>query len=132
MSAPAGMLKGAHRTIWKASRGVTAATHRFREGPDFLIVGAQRCGTTSMYTYLSQHPTVVPAVLCKGVHYFDVNYGQGDDWYIGHFPTRTYRSFVAKRAGHPTLTGESSPYYLLPPRRSREGRPHESRTSGSS
>jgi hypothetical protein len=38
-------------------------TSRARMLPAFLIVGAQRCGTTSMYRTLSQHPAVVKAVL---------------------------------------------------------------------
>ncbi len=39
--------------------------------PDFIGVGAQRCGTTSMYKTLCQHPAVLPAVMHKGTHYFD-------------------------------------------------------------
>ena len=57
-----------------------------RMTPSFLIVGAQRCGTTSMYKTLSQHPMVLPAVLHKGAHYFDTGYGHGPAWYRGHFP----------------------------------------------
>jgi hypothetical protein len=83
--------------------------------PEFLIIGAQRSGTTSMYTYLEQHPAVVPAVLCKGVHYFDVNYTRGDAWYESHFPSRAYKAWVSKRAGQQALTGEGSPYYLFHP-----------------
>jgi Sulfotransferase domain len=75
--------------------------------PGFLIVGAQRCGTTSMYRTLSQHPDVRKAVLHKGVHYFDLNYDRGLRWYRAHFPLR---------AGSPAaLTFESSPYYLFHP-----------------
>jgi len=48
--------------------------------PGVLIVGAQRCGTTSMYRTLSQHPAVLKAVLHKGVHYFDMNYDRGLGW----------------------------------------------------
>ena len=33
-------------------------TSRLRALPDFLIIGAQRCGTTSTYSYLVQHPRV--------------------------------------------------------------------------
>lgn len=28
--------------------------------PSFLILGGQRCGTTSLYRYLSEHPDVHP------------------------------------------------------------------------
>jgi hypothetical protein len=75
--------------------------------PGFLIVGAQRCGTTSMYRTLSQHPDVVKSVLHKGVHYFDMNYVRGLSWYRAHFPLRL------RRAG--AVTFESSPYYMFHP-----------------
>jgi hypothetical protein len=78
--------------------------------PGFLIVGAQRCGTTSMYRALSGHPAIRKAVLHKGVHYFDMNYDRGLDWYRAHFPLRT----SLQRAGQ-ALSYESSPYYLFHP-----------------
>jgi hypothetical protein len=77
--------------------------------PGFLIVGAQRCGTTSMYRALAAHPSVRKAVLHKGVHYFDMNYDRGLGWYRAHFPLA--------RGAHPqaSQTFESSPYYLFHP-----------------
>lgn len=88
-------------------------TSRARMLPAFLIVGAQRGGTTSMYRTLSQHPAVVKAVLHKGVHYFDLNYGHPFSWYRAHFPLATR----AARATGPQgpVTFESSPYYLFHP-----------------
>ena len=78
-------------------------THRARMLPGFLIVGAQRCGTTSMYRALSQHPAVLKAVLHKGVHYFDTGYDHGLAWYQGHFPLRARRrSGPASRRRDPT------------------------------
>lgn len=74
--------------------------------PGFLIIGAQRCGTTSMYRTLSQHPEIRKAVLHKGVHYFDLNYDHSLRWYRAHFPLRTSSA---------ALTFESSPYYLFHP-----------------
>jgi hypothetical protein len=80
-------------------------TAPMRTLPGFLIVGAQRCGTTSMYRALSEHPVVRKAVLHKGVHYFDMNYERGLSWYRAHFPlVRTGR-----------LAFESSPYYMFHP-----------------
>jgi hypothetical protein len=77
--------------------------------PGFLIVGAQRCGTTSMYRALAEHPSVRKAVLHKGVHYFDMNYDRGFSWYRAHFPlTRGAATGGAQ-------TFESSPYYLFHP-----------------
>ncbi|MBD3227637.1 MAG: hypothetical protein GF329_05560, partial [Candidatus Lokiarchaeota archaeon] len=54
--------------------------------PDFIIIGAQRCGTTSLYNYLINQPTIVPAFL-KELHFFDNNYNKGLHWYKRQFPT---------------------------------------------
>ncbi|HST64585.1 MAG TPA: sulfotransferase domain-containing protein [Mycobacteriales bacterium] len=97
-----------------AARATGRVTASARMTPSFLIVGAQRCGTTSMYKTLAQHPRVLPAVLHKGAHYFDTGYGHGPAWYRGHFPLLA----SARRAavdGQLPITGESSPYYMFHP-----------------
>lgn len=73
-------------------------------GPDFLIIGAQKCGTNSLYYYLMQHPSIEPATQ-KEVHYFDLNFAKKLQWYQSHFPKIT--------SG--ILTGEASPYYIFHP-----------------
>lgn len=78
-----------------------------RRLPDYLIVGAQKAGTTSLYDYLVEHPDVLPAAT-KEVHYFDLHYRKGVNWYRGHFPPRA-------RGGPNAVTGEASPYYLFHP-----------------
>src|ERR1700685_2269899 len=83
--------------------------------PTFLIVGAQRCGTTSMYRTLCQHPAVVKAVLHKGVHYFDMAYDRGPGWYQAHFPLRAVARRTTRAAGAAPVTFESSPYYMFHP-----------------
>lgn len=80
------------------------ATAHLRRRPDFVIIGAQRGGTTSLYDYLTSHPDVGPAWR-KEVHFFDKNYGKGIAWYLAHFP----------RWDEAKATGEASPYYLLHP-----------------
>ena len=40
--------------------------------PGFLIIGAGKCGTSSLYQYLVGHPRVVPAFE-KQIHYFKVS-----------------------------------------------------------
>ncbi|MEO8475976.1 MAG: sulfotransferase domain-containing protein [Actinomycetota bacterium] len=91
------------------------ATSRSRAMPDYVIVGGQRCGTTSLYQYLIEHPAV-GAATTKEVHFFDINYERGPDWYRGHFPTNAYLRAVAHRTGMRATTGEASPYYLYHPR----------------
>lgn len=85
-----------------------------RAWPDFLIVGAQKAGTTSLHSYLLQHPMVLPA-LKKEVHYFDLNYARGPGWYRAHFPLPAELAGAGQGAGHRALTGEASPYYLFHP-----------------
>lgn len=89
-------------------RLLARSTGRVRRGPDFLIIGTQRGGTTSLYHYLAQHPAVVPSAR-KEVHYFDLQYHRGDAWYRSHFPLRD----PFHRPG--LVSGEASPYYLFHP-----------------
>ncbi len=83
--------------------------------PDFLIVGAQRSGTTSLYRYLLAHPQALPASPSKGVHYFDKHHGRSLRWYRAHFPTESARRSREARFGAPVVAGEGSPYYLFHP-----------------
>lgn len=73
----------------------------------FLILGAQRGGTTSLYDHLTKHPRIARAKT-KEVHYFDLNYTRGPSWYEEQFlrPPRLRRNLVR---------GEASPYYLFHP-----------------
>lgn len=90
----------------------------FRVLPSFVIIGAMKAGTTSLYAYLYKHPLVHRARR-KEVHYFDNNMERGLLWYRAHFPTRweVLRADLGARArfGRGTLTGEASPYYLFHP-----------------
>ena len=66
---------------------VGSATAHRRQLPSFILVGAQRAGTTSLFRALMAHPLVHSANYHKGVNYFDVNYDRDFSWYQGHFPT---------------------------------------------
>jgi hypothetical protein len=92
-----------------------SATSRSRVMPEYVIAGGQRCGTTSLYQYLIEHPAI-GAATTKEVHFFDVNYERGVDWYRGHFPTAAYVRAIGRRTGMRPTTGEASPYYLYHPR----------------
>jgi hypothetical protein len=83
--------------------------------PSFLIVGAQRCGTTSMSRTLGEHPAVFPAVLQEEVHYFDNAYRRGRAWYRCHFPLLATARRTTRPAGLSPVTFESSPYYMFHP-----------------
>ena len=71
--------------------------------PDFLILGAQRGGTTSLFASLAAHPEVAPPKE-REIHFFNLNYWRGSRW---------YRRKFRRRPGE--VSGESSPYYLFHP-----------------
>jgi Sulfotransferase domain len=106
--------EGTKRTL-RAWGGLTAS---LRCLPDFMIIGAKRGGTTSLYNYLLQHPKVMPLHPArqniKGTHFFDNEFHRGVRWYRSHFPTGAY-STLRSGGGIPALTGEGSPYYLFHP-----------------
>lgn len=82
--------------------------------PAFLIVGAQRCGTTTLYSALGEHPGVLPAAR-KEVHYFDLAYERKLGWYRAHFPLEARARRIARATGIPPLAFEASPYYMFHP-----------------
>lgn len=82
--------------------------------PDFLIIGGQRCGTSSLYKYLGAHPQIVPS-LRKETHYFSTEYGRGMDWYRAHFPAARAMAALSSWRG-PCQTFEATPDYLFDPR----------------
>ena len=77
-----------------------------RAKPDFIIIGVQKGGTSSLFKYLSQHPQVATSSH-KELHFFDVNYQAGMEWYAQFFPLE------AERQGR--VVGEASPYYIFHP-----------------
>ncbi|MQA93421.1 MAG: sulfotransferase [Streptosporangiales bacterium] len=83
--------------------------------PAFLIVGAQRAGTTSLFKALIQHRHVLRPPLHKGVHYFDTDHHRGMAWYRGHFPLLRTARRIEAATGTAPVTGESSPYYMFHP-----------------
>lgn len=101
--------------VKQATEGYLAATSGLRMLPDFIVIGTQRGGTTSLYRYLAAHPGVAPTLVSKGVHYFDVQNDRSEAWYRGHFPPTAYRAWRLRVARQPLITGEASPYYLFHP-----------------
>lgn len=80
--------------------------------PDFIIIGAQRSGTTYLYDALLG-PHVMGAVR-KEVHFFDREFHRGPGRYRSAFPLRsTVRRRSASEAG--AVVGEATPYYLAHP-----------------
>ena len=82
--------------------------------PDFLIIGAQKCGTTSLYDYLVQHPQVL-AARYKELHFFDYNFQKGEAWYRRRLPSKAQMRAAQKTVGTRVITGEASPCYMVFP-----------------
>jgi hypothetical protein len=80
------------------------ATVAFRKQPDFVIIGVQGGGTTSMYSWLKSHPDFREAER-KELRYFDRNYKKGPKWYRAQFP-------LARKG---IITGEATPYTFMHP-----------------
>lgn len=89
-------------------------THQLRVLPDFLVIGAQKAGTTSLFNYLIEHPGIL-ATVRKQMHYFDNRYNRGHNWYRSHFPLQLQRAYSERRLGYRCLTGEATPYYIFHP-----------------
>lgn len=108
---------GGNRLSYRAARLGRRATASSRVLPDFVIAGAARCGTTSLYRYLVDHPLVVAAQI-KEVHFVDRqhNFDRGERWYRSWFPTRSDLQAAAR--GHDVeraVSGESTPNYFAHP-----------------
>ncbi len=108
-----------------AARAYGLGSAPLRPRPDFVIIGAKRCGTTSLFRYLGEHPGVLPlfpsaarlplADNQKGVHYFDTGAHHSLWWYRSFFPTEPARWWRQRHVGGNVVTGEASPYYLWHP-----------------
>ena len=80
--------------------------------PDFVIIGESKCGTTSLYNYMIQHPAIKPA-LTKEINFFNWSYDKPQNWYSAHFPTKFKKKLSKNIYKKPFLTGESTPLYLF-------------------
>jgi hypothetical protein len=90
------------------------ATFPLRMLPDFLVIGAQKGGTTSFYNYLIEHPGILPAY-DKEAHFFDQEFAKGRAWYRANFPMYAEKYYVERIQKRLCLTGEATPYYLFHP-----------------
>jgi hypothetical protein len=80
---------------------------RDRTLPRFFIVGAPRCGTSALRTYLSQHPQVCMPFTAREPHFYAADlagfrFVQRED---------DYRALFRIQSQH-TIVGEKSAYYL--------------------
>jgi len=97
-------------------RAFRRSTTAIRTLPNFLIIGGQKCGTTSLYHYLSNISYIIPTYQ-KALHFFDTNtkYSKGINYYKSNFPTFFFQQYLSMRYKQKFLTGEASAYYLFHP-----------------
>ena len=92
---------------WLARRSVPAAPPVSATSdarlPSFLVIGAQKAGTTWLHAMLGDHPHVFMPTP-KELHFFDLrrHYDRGLGWYAAH-----YRGAAAD-----AVLGEATPNYL--------------------
>jgi hypothetical protein len=79
--------------------------------PDYYIIGGQKCGTGSLYTYLNQHPNIQPS-LSKEPSYYDRYFDRGLNWYKVFFPFKFHKFYYQKILKKKFVTGEASVRYL--------------------
>jgi hypothetical protein len=70
--------------------------------PDFIIIGAKKCGTTSLYDYLALHPAIAMSFK-KELRFFSANWHRGQAWYERQFPVTG------------SIRGEATPDYARHP-----------------
>jgi hypothetical protein len=75
--------------------------------PNFLVIGAMKGGTTSLYRYLLAHPQVFMSAH-KEPSFFSSNWDRGVEWYERLF----------EKAGRGTAIGEASTEYTAYPQHS--------------
>ena len=91
-----------------------------RRLPNFIIIGAARAGTTSLYAYLSQHPQIFMSPI-KETRFFAYE-GPDTKTFLGRpnpniFPITTLEEYRAlfEPAKSELAIGEASPIYLESP-----------------
>lgn len=101
--------------VLHARQQASRPTAPWRARPDFLVVGAQRSGTTTLYRTLADHPAVRFPLLTKGLHWFDVEYRRSASWYAAGFPRRRAIERATVDLGERVVVGEAAPYYAFHP-----------------
>lgn len=104
-------LLGTHPRLFRAYRTFSSVRRRkfrtltapLRKLPDFVVIGAAKSGTTSLYDLITKHPDVAPAHVKEPAHFSAVDM-PGTVHYRANFPACTGR-----------LAGEASTGYFARP-----------------
>jgi hypothetical protein len=88
-------------------------TSNWRALPDYMVIGGQKCGTTSLHDYIKRHPNIIPPYK-KDSSFFDANYFRGFSWYRAHFPAQNQMDQL-RADGGTFVTGEVTTTYMFHP-----------------
>ena len=88
-------------------------TASMRVLPDFIIIGSMKCGTTSLYYDICEHPCTLAAAYDE-IGFFDSNFHLGINWYRSMFPRKKQIEGVRRKEGT-AITGEDTPFYFWNP-----------------
>ena len=105
------MLKKIYWNFFK--RNIFGMTASMRVLPDFIIIGSMKCGTTSLYYDICEHPCTLAAAYDE-IGFFDSNFHLGVNWYRSMFPRKKQIEDVRRKEGT-AITGEDTPFYFWNP-----------------
>ena len=88
-------------------------TSPLRVLPDFFVIGPGRTGTTSLFYYLDQHPSLSKSAYDE-LGFFDVNFHLGFHWYRSLFPS-ILTKFRIKLKTNFFMTYDVTPSYVRRP-----------------
>jgi len=104
-------ISGIRNTTRRVGHRITA---RGRALPDFLVIGSQKAGTTSLGAYMTAHPDVFWPKRGE-IHYFDWSYERSLSWYRAWFERRSVIEAHERESGRPARVGEKTPDYFVIP-----------------
>lgn len=95
-------------------------TSNLRTYPDFIIIGSGRAGTTSLYSYLIQHPNIITSFSHReqkaaDLHFFEYMISSSTNWYRSHFPTKISKKLLQLRTKSSVISGEFTSTYMYHP-----------------
>lgn len=107
------------RPVWRSVRAIAADRYRRfkiasgddRPLPSFVIIGAYKCGTTSLFEHLSRHPQIARPDK-KEINFFTRHFDSGLPWYRSHFPRIPRDERLAPGNPSGRITFEATPAYL--------------------
>lgn len=94
-------------------RDFRLSTSLFRMLPDFMIAGEAKCGTTSLYRYILEHPDVLPCDRKEPKNF--IEHRKSLLYCRSHYPLLIQKYLAGALRGRLPITGEATAEYLSDP-----------------